>query len=196
MLTVWFTALMIMSSNNIPRLVLFSQVRISSWPKEVPGTWFSEFKRGKIVSLPSLSFHPPPSVRCTGQKLLHSVLNWMDRSISVPVRGTLRNGKQLLIDPNSSATHEIVRQWPKVAPHKEIPNCIMVCSRMCFYQEHLFVKIIYIPFWTGSSSSLVVITILRPFYIKKRREASIKHHRGFTPRRFSIPVVLALPLNS
>ncbi|TNN65148.1 Collagen alpha-1(XI) chain [Liparis tanakae] len=25
-------------------------VRISSWPKEVPGTWFSEFKRGKIFS--------------------------------------------------------------------------------------------------------------------------------------------------
>uniref|UniRef100_A0A8C9X8I4 Collagen, type XI, alpha 1a n=1 Tax=Sander lucioperca TaxID=283035 RepID=A0A8C9X8I4_SANLU len=25
-------------------------VRISSWPKEVPGTWFSEFKRGKILS--------------------------------------------------------------------------------------------------------------------------------------------------
>lgn len=28
------------------------QVRISSWPKEIPGSWFSEFKRGKIVSLP------------------------------------------------------------------------------------------------------------------------------------------------
>uniref|UniRef100_A0A3Q1F0I8 Fibrillar collagen NC1 domain-containing protein n=1 Tax=Acanthochromis polyacanthus TaxID=80966 RepID=A0A3Q1F0I8_9TELE len=25
-------------------------VRISSWPKEVPGSWFSEFKRGKIFS--------------------------------------------------------------------------------------------------------------------------------------------------
>ncbi|GLD55053.1 collagen alpha-1(XI) chain, partial [Lates japonicus] len=25
-------------------------VRISSWPKEVPGSWFSEFKRGKILS--------------------------------------------------------------------------------------------------------------------------------------------------
>ncbi|KAF3703356.1 Collagen alpha-1(V) chain Precursor [Channa argus] len=25
-------------------------VRISSWPKDVPGTWFSEFKRGKILS--------------------------------------------------------------------------------------------------------------------------------------------------
>lgn len=27
------------------------QVRISSWPKETPGSWFSEFKRGKMVSL-------------------------------------------------------------------------------------------------------------------------------------------------
>lgn len=26
------------------------KVRLSSWPKEVPGSWFSEFKRGKIVS--------------------------------------------------------------------------------------------------------------------------------------------------
>ncbi|KAK0134735.1 Collagen alpha-1(XI) chain [Merluccius polli] len=25
-------------------------VRISSWPKEIPGSWFSEFKRGKILS--------------------------------------------------------------------------------------------------------------------------------------------------
>lgn len=25
------------------------QVRISSWPKEKPGSWFSEFKRGKLV---------------------------------------------------------------------------------------------------------------------------------------------------
>lgn len=25
-------------------------MRLSSWPKEVPGSWFSEFKRGKIVS--------------------------------------------------------------------------------------------------------------------------------------------------
>uniref|UniRef100_A0A4W5Q0A1 Fibrillar collagen NC1 domain-containing protein n=2 Tax=Hucho hucho TaxID=62062 RepID=A0A4W5Q0A1_9TELE len=25
-------------------------VRISNWPKEAPGSWFSEFKRGKIVS--------------------------------------------------------------------------------------------------------------------------------------------------
>jgi len=25
-------------------------VRISSWPKEAPGSWFSEFKRGKILS--------------------------------------------------------------------------------------------------------------------------------------------------
>lgn len=27
-----------------------SQVRLSNWPKESPGSWFSEFKRGKIVS--------------------------------------------------------------------------------------------------------------------------------------------------
>uniref|UniRef100_A0A3B3CDX8 Fibrillar collagen NC1 domain-containing protein n=1 Tax=Oryzias melastigma TaxID=30732 RepID=A0A3B3CDX8_ORYME len=25
-------------------------VRISSWPKELPGSWFSEFKRGKILN--------------------------------------------------------------------------------------------------------------------------------------------------
>lgn len=30
------------------------QVRISSWPKEIPGSWFSEFKRGKIVSQPTM----------------------------------------------------------------------------------------------------------------------------------------------
>lgn len=30
---------------------LWFQVRISNWPKESPGSWFSEFKRGKIVSL-------------------------------------------------------------------------------------------------------------------------------------------------
>lgn len=29
---------------------LTTQVRISSWPKENPGSWFSEFKRGKLVS--------------------------------------------------------------------------------------------------------------------------------------------------
>lgn len=28
---------------------LLQQVRISSWPKEKPGSWFSEFKRGKLV---------------------------------------------------------------------------------------------------------------------------------------------------
>lgn len=31
--------------------LVFPQVRLSSWPKETPGSWFSEFKRGKMVSL-------------------------------------------------------------------------------------------------------------------------------------------------
>lgn len=31
-------------------LCVVFKVRLSSWPKEVPGSWFSEFKRGKIVS--------------------------------------------------------------------------------------------------------------------------------------------------
>uniref|UniRef100_I3KQC5 Collagen, type XI, alpha 1b n=1 Tax=Oreochromis niloticus TaxID=8128 RepID=I3KQC5_ORENI len=38
--------------------------RISNWPKESPGSWFSEFKRGKIVSQPAqllFSFLLPPS---------------------------------------------------------------------------------------------------------------------------------------
>lgn len=30
-------------------LSLLNKVRISSWPKEIPGSWFSEFKRGKLV---------------------------------------------------------------------------------------------------------------------------------------------------
>lgn len=40
------------------------QARISNWPKESPGSWFSEFKRGKIVSQPAhllFSFLLPPS---------------------------------------------------------------------------------------------------------------------------------------
>lgn len=28
------------------------QARITSWPKENPGSWFSEFKRGKLVRRP------------------------------------------------------------------------------------------------------------------------------------------------
>lgn len=33
--------------SNFP--VPLQQVRLSSWPKEKPGSWFSEFKRGKLV---------------------------------------------------------------------------------------------------------------------------------------------------
>lgn len=43
-----------------------AQARITSWPKENPGSWFSEFKRGKLVRLPLASRSRPShaSVPC------------------------------------------------------------------------------------------------------------------------------------
>lgn len=32
--------------------LLRAQARLTSWPKENPGSWFSEFKRGKLVRRP------------------------------------------------------------------------------------------------------------------------------------------------
>jgi len=45
-------------------------VRISSWPKEVPGSWFSEFKRGKILSYVDVEGNSINMVQMTFLKLL------------------------------------------------------------------------------------------------------------------------------
>uniref|UniRef100_A0AAY4AWV7 Fibrillar collagen NC1 domain-containing protein n=1 Tax=Denticeps clupeoides TaxID=299321 RepID=A0AAY4AWV7_9TELE len=47
-------------------------VRMSSWPKEYPGSWFSEFKRGKILSYVDLDDNTINSVQMTFLKLLSS----------------------------------------------------------------------------------------------------------------------------
>lgn len=47
-------------------------VRISNWPKESPGSWFSEFKRGKILNYVDLSENEITSVQMTFLKLLSS----------------------------------------------------------------------------------------------------------------------------
>ncbi|KAI5092545.1 collagen alpha-1(XI) chain, partial [Silurus meridionalis] len=49
-----------------------SGVRISNWPKESPGTWFSEFKRGKILSYVDLEENSITGVQMTFLKLLSS----------------------------------------------------------------------------------------------------------------------------
>lgn len=45
-------------------------VRLSSWPKEAPGSWFSEFKRGKILSYVDLDDNAINMVQMTFLKLL------------------------------------------------------------------------------------------------------------------------------
>uniref|UniRef100_A0A8C2J4I9 Collagen, type XI, alpha 1a n=1 Tax=Cyprinus carpio TaxID=7962 RepID=A0A8C2J4I9_CYPCA len=45
-------------------------VRISSWPKEAPGSWFSEFKRGKILSYVDAEGNSINMVQMTFLKLL------------------------------------------------------------------------------------------------------------------------------
>uniref|UniRef100_A0A8C9RA96 Fibrillar collagen NC1 domain-containing protein n=1 Tax=Scleropages formosus TaxID=113540 RepID=A0A8C9RA96_SCLFO len=45
-------------------------VRLSSWPKEAPGSWFSEFKRGKILSYMDLEENAVNMVQMTFLKLL------------------------------------------------------------------------------------------------------------------------------
>lgn len=47
-------------------------VRISNWPKESPGTWFSEFKRGKILSYVDIEENSITGVQMTFLKLLSS----------------------------------------------------------------------------------------------------------------------------
>lgn len=129
-------------------LVCFPQVRISSWPKEVPGSWFSEFKRGKIVSI--LSSASSTLLHKAETPSLTALLNG-SLLFFLLCAETLQSGEQLLIDSKGSTTHEIVKQWPKVAPHKEIPNYLMVwvypyfrqsrsrenfkVQGMCFYHE-------------------------------------------------------------
>ncbi|KPP71029.1 hypothetical protein Z043_110097, partial [Scleropages formosus] len=44
--------------------------RISSWPKEVPGSWFSEFKRGKMLSYVDIDGNEISLVQMTFLKLL------------------------------------------------------------------------------------------------------------------------------
>ncbi|MEE6523467.1 hypothetical protein FKM82_022389, partial [Ascaphus truei] len=45
-------------------------VRISSWPKESPGSWFSEFKRGKLLSYVDIEGNAINQVQMTFLKLL------------------------------------------------------------------------------------------------------------------------------
>uniref|UniRef100_A0A8C3AZN1 Collagen, type XI, alpha 1b n=1 Tax=Cyclopterus lumpus TaxID=8103 RepID=A0A8C3AZN1_CYCLU len=47
-------------------------VRISNWPKESPGSWFSEFKRGKILSYVDMAENTINTVQMTFLKLLSS----------------------------------------------------------------------------------------------------------------------------
>uniref|UniRef100_A0A8K9Y616 Fibrillar collagen NC1 domain-containing protein n=1 Tax=Oncorhynchus mykiss TaxID=8022 RepID=A0A8K9Y616_ONCMY len=47
-----------------------SGVRISSWPKEIPGSWFSEFKRGKLLSYVDAAGNTINEVQMTFLKLL------------------------------------------------------------------------------------------------------------------------------
>uniref|UniRef100_A0A671YBU1 Collagen, type XI, alpha 1b n=1 Tax=Sparus aurata TaxID=8175 RepID=A0A671YBU1_SPAAU len=47
-------------------------VRISNWPKEAPGSWFSEFKRGKILSYVDMGESTINTVQMTFLKLLSS----------------------------------------------------------------------------------------------------------------------------
>lgn len=45
-------------------------VRISSWPKEIPGSWFSEFKRGKLLSYVDVEGNNINQVQMTFLRLL------------------------------------------------------------------------------------------------------------------------------
>uniref|UniRef100_A0A3B4ZKS0 Collagen, type XI, alpha 1b n=1 Tax=Stegastes partitus TaxID=144197 RepID=A0A3B4ZKS0_9TELE len=47
-------------------------VRISNWPKESPGSWFSEFKRGKILNYVDMAENTINTVQMTFLKLLSS----------------------------------------------------------------------------------------------------------------------------
>ncbi|KAM9427058.1 collagen alpha-1(XI) chain-like [Salvelinus alpinus] len=47
-------------------------VRISNWPKEAPGSWFSEFKRGKILNYVDMEENTIQTVQMTFLKLLSS----------------------------------------------------------------------------------------------------------------------------
>uniref|UniRef100_A0A8C8GRQ4 Collagen, type XI, alpha 1a n=1 Tax=Oncorhynchus tshawytscha TaxID=74940 RepID=A0A8C8GRQ4_ONCTS len=47
-----------------------SGVRISSWPKEIPGSWFREFKRGKLLSYVDAAGNTINEVQMTFLKLL------------------------------------------------------------------------------------------------------------------------------
>uniref|UniRef100_A0A8C5NH18 Collagen, type XI, alpha 1b n=1 Tax=Gouania willdenowi TaxID=441366 RepID=A0A8C5NH18_GOUWI len=47
-------------------------VRISNWPKESPGSWFSEFKRGKILNYVDVAERTINTVQMTFLKLLSS----------------------------------------------------------------------------------------------------------------------------
>uniref|UniRef100_A0A7N6BM01 Fibrillar collagen NC1 domain-containing protein n=1 Tax=Anabas testudineus TaxID=64144 RepID=A0A7N6BM01_ANATE len=47
-------------------------VRISNWPKESPGSWFSEFKRGKILNYVDVAENTISPVQMTFLKLLSS----------------------------------------------------------------------------------------------------------------------------
>uniref|UniRef100_A0A3P8XJW6 Fibrillar collagen NC1 domain-containing protein n=1 Tax=Esox lucius TaxID=8010 RepID=A0A3P8XJW6_ESOLU len=49
-----------------------TNVRISNWPKETPGTWFSEFKRGKILNYVDREENTIQMVQMTFLKLLSS----------------------------------------------------------------------------------------------------------------------------
>ncbi|KAG5840929.1 hypothetical protein ANANG_G00194080 [Anguilla anguilla] len=45
-------------------------VRLTSWPKEIPGSWFSEFKRGKMMSYVDSEGNPISVVQMTFIRLL------------------------------------------------------------------------------------------------------------------------------
>uniref|UniRef100_G1TNT5 Fibrillar collagen NC1 domain-containing protein n=1 Tax=Oryctolagus cuniculus TaxID=9986 RepID=G1TNT5_RABIT len=53
-----------------PRPPLLVQARITAWPKENPGSWFSEFKRGKLLSYVDAEGTPVGVVQMTFLRLL------------------------------------------------------------------------------------------------------------------------------
>lgn len=182
-----------MSAINVLFLVCFPQVRISSWPKEIPGSWFSEFKRGKIVSLSVMH-----RMNCSNSLVFstHSPVQrlWLRvASNSSPIHETVRQwNKCFLIMKSQTAEwiyHSCFRQSRNRKQKKEV-------QEICSYHEQdvLSVKIISISFeWKLHCQD---ITILRLFRTKNR--ASIKHYRRFRQigSEFTMPVFPTLPFNS
>eukprot|EP00063_Salmo_salar_P062418 XP_014037253.1 PREDICTED: collagen alpha-1(XI) chain-like [Salmo salar] len=93
----------------------FSGVRITSWPKELPGSWFSEFEHGKIFSYVDAAGNTISEVQMTFLKLLtasarqnftyscHQSVGWHDEttdSYDKALRFLGSNDEQMSYDSN------------------------------------------------------------------------------------------------